>query len=97
MDRVDDSKQRLSEAFARLEETVNKKLNATHLVNYSSTENVDETLKAANQSLLEQNTALQKKLFELERRYHALQSTNKETSSQIDDIILNLKNLLVEK
>jgi len=96
MSNIDSSKQKLSEAFNYLEAKIDERLKLSHISDNNVSSN-HEMIKKINQSLLEQNTALQKRLFELEKEYHELQNLNRETSSQIDDIILNLKNLLVEK
>jgi uncharacterized protein YlxW (UPF0749 family) len=94
MTTVEESKRKLSEAFSRLESLIEIKL---HKSNKTHSESSDtELLNKVNQSLLEQNQALQTKLHNLERKYSEIRNINKETTAQIDDIISNLK-ILVSK
>lgn len=94
MSSLEDSKQKLSEVFSRLERLIDQKLMQGKYHDSTDLGAADEMLKKANQSLLEQNSVLQKKLFELENKYHELQRINKKNSAQIDSVIANLKNLI---
>lgn len=91
---LEDSKQKLSEAFSRLERLIDQKIMERKQHGNAGLDTTDEMLKRANQSLLEQNSVLQKKLFELENKYYELQRINKKNSAHIDGIIANLKNLI---